>query len=380
MASPPEGSPGNSRSSVRVRHRGMKSSSCKRIACSLPIAAACVLALPAPAAACLNAVAEAEDDDVIALRAADKALDVGEPGRASSLLRSAMPDLAQAKPRVGDDPTSYRTNHALRIAALAAVRTEGDAGDSASNAENLRWARGTLEALDALRDAPMQRTNLAEARERTNPDAAKAALEDLARQDLLVTPYGYGALARLRADEGDAAGADRPRRAAYQMAAAPAICERPKADRSLPASRNRVDACPLANGLILATITAAVFLAPGRAAGTTTARQAGRRRIQASPRGEPGGRTVPIRQACNGWPSRCRRRPRTMLTPPMKRANVASDATSMATPRIGFANMMIPRAAKIAPRAQAATRSPGSVGAAARSRSGGRRAQSPRRR
>jgi hypothetical protein len=213
----------------------MTSPSGRRAASLLLIGVAGVLSWPSRAAACSNAVAEVEEEDpqVVALRAADKALDGGEPGRAFSLVRSETSNLERAAPRVGDDPIAYRTNRALRISALAVIRTGGDAGPGTSNAPNLRWARSTLAALAKLRDAPMQETDLAEAREVTEPEAAKAALEDLARRDLLVTPYGYGALARLRAEEGDTAGRDQAALRCLRMAVVATICDPPKADRSL---------------------------------------------------------------------------------------------------------------------------------------------------
>jgi predicted Zn-dependent protease len=118
------------------------------------------------------------------------------------------------------------------------VRRDGEFGP-ADNAKpenrrvNLVWSTNILKGLAAIKAGdPASRTDYAEALAKINAAEAKTMLEDLARKDLLTTPYAYATLAALRASAGDAKGRDEALAKCATMAATKSICEPNKAKPS----------------------------------------------------------------------------------------------------------------------------------------------------
>jgi hypothetical protein len=177
--------------------------------------------------ACSFAMEEDVDPTVMLLKEADQKLDDGDPETAYAAAMNAFPISETTQPLEEKSSLEIRKNRALRIAALAVIRT-GDAVDGLdASPARIAWARGVLEAFVALRDGPLQRTDLAEAREATDPEGAQAALEALAARDVVATPYGYGTLARLRDQAGDTQGGRAALASCQRMAAIPTICAAP---------------------------------------------------------------------------------------------------------------------------------------------------------
>lgn len=169
-------------------------------------------ASPGEARACGNAVREVVDPSAVNIAAAEKAVGAGRYAAAVVGVTQVFPAIAETA--VGAKPLSDR---ALRILALAAVRTDGALtvgktmqGTTAEGKEkNLLFAVDTLRKLNARRaNNPSLQTDLGEALSRVPRFKTEGLklLSELAQKDLVASPEGYAALAKLRENQGDKEG------------------------------------------------------------------------------------------------------------------------------------------------------------------------------
>jgi hypothetical protein len=211
----------------------MKSGSLVRMVWALGLVLpAAVAAAPRGASACGTAVYREIDDSAQLVAQAEQALSEGKYHRAAAKAVQAYPALKIVKP--GQLPLADR---ALRILALASVRTEGSlnvggfkgktAGDRATN---LEWSVATLRGLNAKRpNNPSYQTDLGEAMAKV-PSLHGEALKllgELAEKDLLTSGEGYAALARLRAEGGDNQARDEAVKRCEAMSKTPRLCAVP---------------------------------------------------------------------------------------------------------------------------------------------------------
>lgn len=204
---------------VRERFRGI-----------IPLVAALWALAPSPAGACGNSVL-ATDKTVAAVKEAEKILDDGDPAEARRRIEALMGDADEFDERTPS--AKGLTNRARRIISLANVRIDDRQGERRKVL--LANAVFVLSRLaDASPNDAAKQADLAEALAKTNAGKAKKILEDLAKRDVVATPYAYAALARLRAANGDEKGRDEALGKCKQMARAEkveSICklEQPKA-------------------------------------------------------------------------------------------------------------------------------------------------------
>jgi hypothetical protein len=168
------------------------------------------------------------------IAAADQRLEEERLVEAGTEVVTAFPTIRAIA--VGASPLETR---ALRILSLAVVRGEGTlrgvpgfAGASeAERSTNLRWAVGTLRAIDATRpNDPAAQADLAESLATGAPGAAEslAILTDLASRDLVGSAHAYAALARLRAAKGETdASRDALSRCELMTRSPAAVCRAP---------------------------------------------------------------------------------------------------------------------------------------------------------
>jgi hypothetical protein len=197
----------------------------------LPVAAA---AAPGTASACGSAVYREIDTSAQLVAQAEQALSEGKLARAADKAIQAYPALKIVKP--GTVPLADR---ALRILALASVRADGGisaggmkGGTAADKASNLEWSIDTLRSLSAKRsNNPTFQTDLGEALAKVpaHHEEALKVLGGLADKDLLTSAEGYAALARMRAEKGDASARDEAVKRCAGMTKTPKICEMPSA-------------------------------------------------------------------------------------------------------------------------------------------------------
>jgi hypothetical protein len=210
----------------------MKSGSWVRAAVATAfVVPVCAAAMPGSAVACGGEVYREMDSTTQIVAQAEQALSEGKLAKAAQKAIQACPALKIVK--VGDVPLADR---ALRIIALASVRADG--GISAGGfkgregAANLEWSITTLRNLTARRaNNPSYQTDLGEALSKVpahHEEAAKV-LGELAAKDLLTTPEGYAALARLRAESGQAEGREEAVKRCLAMTKTPKTCEVPAA-------------------------------------------------------------------------------------------------------------------------------------------------------
>lgn len=169
---------------------------------------------PSRGDACENAVL-ATDESVAAVQEAEKILNGGDPVEARRRIRQLLGGADEFNERTPS--AKGLTKRAKRILALADVRLDDlrskHRKDFLSNAV---WVLSRL-ADDSPGDAA-KKADLAEALAKTNAGKAKKILEDLAKRDVVATPYAYAALARLRASDGDEKGRDEAMARCKQMA------------------------------------------------------------------------------------------------------------------------------------------------------------------
>jgi hypothetical protein len=211
----------------------MKSGALVRAVCAmafvLPIAAA---AAPGAASACGTAVYREIDTSAQLVAKAEQALSDGKYTAAAIRAVQAFPALKMVKP--GQLPLADR---ALRIMALASVRTDGAITPTgaptkveADRSADLEWSIGVLRGLNDKRlNNPSYQTDLGEALAKVPAYHAEALkiLGELSDKDLLTTAEGYAALARLRAEGGDAAARDAAVARCEAMTKTPRVCTAP---------------------------------------------------------------------------------------------------------------------------------------------------------
>ncbi len=209
----------------------MKSGSLLRVvwAISLLLPAG-IASAPSAARACGTEVYSQVDESAARISRAEQALSTGKGTQAAVGVVQTFPQIVKTK--VGASPL---TDRALRIMALAAVRSDGALsvgkamqGATAEDKEhNLLFAIDTLRALDKRRaNNPSFQTDLAEALSKLPrfKGEALAILEKLAQKDLVASAQGYATLAQLRANSGDSTGRDGALKRCEGMTKTPAMC------------------------------------------------------------------------------------------------------------------------------------------------------------
>jgi hypothetical protein len=175
---------------------------------------------------------------------AEKSLENGQNVAAAKTVLATFPRVRVAT--AGQNPLETR---ALRVFALAVVRsngavTERSAGfatqDEWTPKANLEWAVQSLREIDAKRpNDPTVQADLGEALSKLPHGQGEALklLGGLAQKDLMGSPHAYAALAKLRSDTGDTAGAEAALKRCDEMTKTPGVCRpgvTPPAARPLP--------------------------------------------------------------------------------------------------------------------------------------------------
>jgi hypothetical protein len=165
---------------------------------------------------------------------AEKALEGGKNVAAAKTILATFPRVRAAT--AGQNPLETR---ALRVFSLAIVRSSGAVNEKsvglASPVEwtptaNLEWAVQALREIDAKRpNDPTVQADLGEALSKLPHGEAEALkiLQGLAQKDLMGSPQAYAALARLRSNSGDSAGAEAAVKRCEEMSKVPGMCKPP---------------------------------------------------------------------------------------------------------------------------------------------------------
>ena len=167
---------------------------------------------------------------------AEKALEGGQNLAAAQAILGSFPRIRTAT--AGANPLETR---ALRVFSLAVVRSDGTVDEkkarvaSANGNEwtpkaNLDWAVQSLREIDAKRpNDPTVQADLGEALSKTATGQAEALklLQGLAQKDLMGSPHAYAALAKLRTQSGDSAGAEAAIKRCEEMSKTPGVCKSP---------------------------------------------------------------------------------------------------------------------------------------------------------
>jgi Flp pilus assembly protein TadD len=178
---------------------------------------------------------------------AEKALEGGQNLVAAKAVLATFPRVRAAT--AGANPLETR---ALRVFALAVVRSNGALNEKSAGlgaqAEwtpnaNLEWAVQSLREIDAKRpNDPTVQADLGEALSKLPRGQGEALtiLQGLAQKDLMGSPHAYAALAKLRSEKGDLAGAEAAIKRCEEMSKSPGVCK--PAVPSKPASPSVVAA------------------------------------------------------------------------------------------------------------------------------------------
>jgi hypothetical protein len=169
---------------------------------------------------------------------AEKAMAKGQHVAAAGMVLRMMPHIASLK-----QSSSPLVSRAIHTLAVATARSEGAlplakelphyaqgtwiGKSDRDRALNLEWSVGQLRTLHAAKkDDTSVETDLAEALSRVDAhkQEAREILERLAKRDLVASPEGYAALARLRKQAGDAAGTKLALERCQAMAEKGAVC------------------------------------------------------------------------------------------------------------------------------------------------------------
>jgi len=163
---------------------------------------------------------------------AEKALEGGQNLVAGKAILATFPRIRVAT--AGSNPLETR---ALRVFSLAVVRSNGSvsektAGFAAPNewtpTANLEWAVQSIREIDAKRpNDPSVQADLGEALSKLphGQEEALKILQGLAQKDLMGSPQAYAALAKLRTDKGDSAGAEAAIKRCEEMSKTPGVCK-----------------------------------------------------------------------------------------------------------------------------------------------------------
>lgn len=168
---------------------------------------------------------------VLEIARAEKALEGGNALAASQAVLGSFPRIRNAQ--VGHSPLETR---GLRVFALALVRSDGAADEKRAHVgtsgewtakSNLAWAVQALREIDQSRpNDPAVQADLGEALSKTGSGQTEAlkVLQGLAQRDLMGSPHAYAALARLRSERGDDAGAQAAVKRCEEMSKTPGVC------------------------------------------------------------------------------------------------------------------------------------------------------------
>ncbi len=163
---------------------------------------------------------------------AEKALESGQNLVAAKAILGTFPRIRMAQP--GVNPLESR---ALRVFSLVVVRSSGAMTEKtagfASQQEwtanaNLEWAVQSLREIDEKRpNDPTVQADLGEALSKLphGQDEALKLLQGLAQKDLMGSPHAYAALAKMRGEKGDAAGAEAAIKRCEEMSKTPSVCK-----------------------------------------------------------------------------------------------------------------------------------------------------------
>jgi hypothetical protein len=215
----------------------------KRTALTLLLSAsmlASVVGFSSDAGACGGSFVEYIEIDhrIQGIAQAEKLFNKGQVNAAAASVVRMMPHVATLKAK-----RSKLVERGQRILAVALARTDGalpvdkEVPDYAQGtwigkndkdrATNLDWAVSTLRSVNDLKkDDPAAQTDLAEALSKVekHQGEAREILERLAKKDLIATPEGYAALAKLRSKAGDAKGQKVAMQRCEAMAKSASIC------------------------------------------------------------------------------------------------------------------------------------------------------------
>lgn len=218
-----------------------------KLVLSVGVAAAAVLGT-VDASACLRAMeapVERKDSAPHLVASAEQSLESGKYAVATATILKKFPGLkasATAKEGAKEGEAAHLESRAMRIVALASVRSEGAFGVSSGAPEarkkaNLEWSVTVLRKMNAARanDASLQ-ADLGEALSKSAGTQKEALdmLSKLAADDLIGSPHAYAALAKLQAAAGDAQKSADAIKRCEGMTSTPAICA-PKAPAAVPA-------------------------------------------------------------------------------------------------------------------------------------------------
>ena len=137
----------------------------------------------------------------------------------------------------GQNKDAALETRALRVFALAVVRSNGSMNERNTGSwsqnewtptANLEWAIQSLREIDAKRpNDPTVQADLGEALSklaRTQDESLKM-LGGLAQKDLMGSPFAYAALAKIRGEKGDTAGAEAAIKRCEEMSKVPGVCK-----------------------------------------------------------------------------------------------------------------------------------------------------------
>ena len=167
---------------------------------------------------------------------AEKALEGGQNLAAAQAILGSFPRIRTAT--AGANPLETR---ALRVFALAVVRSDGTVDEKKAHVAsvngnewtpraNLEWAVQSLREIDVKRpNDPTVQADLGEALSKTATGQAEGLklLQGLAQKDLMGSPHAYAALAKLRTQNGDSAGAEAAIKRCEEMSKTPGVCKAP---------------------------------------------------------------------------------------------------------------------------------------------------------
>ena len=170
---------------------------------------------------------------------AEKTLESGQNLAAARTVLATFPRIRGAN--VGQNPLETR---ALRVFSLAVVRSNGEVNEKKAGVvskgewtktANLEWAVQALREIDQKRpNDPSLQADLGEALSKLPHGQAESMkiLAALAQKDLMGSPHAYAALAKMKSEKGDLAGAEAAMKRCEEMSRNPRICKSPVAAKA----------------------------------------------------------------------------------------------------------------------------------------------------